>query len=339
MSQTYKDSINLSEQETKIEGIKLSYDFEKKEGEIALLKKDKDIQEAELYIQSEALKKQKAVVSLILGGFVMVLLFFLLIYRNLNLKKNARLLLQEQEKKRLKTEYENNLLQAEILASRMQMNPHFLFNCLNSIKYLIQKENFKEAINYLTVFSRFVRSVLETGQKKEIPLNEELELIKKYVQLEENRFDQNFTFNINYMNVSPEDTACILIPPMLLQPFVENAIWHGLLPSKRETKVLEIDIVRDNTDGHLIIKDNGVGRKNDKMVPTVDLHKSLGTRITQDRIDLFNKTCQSTISFEIVDLYNDLHEPMGTKVILSLKGIVKRESLDHNLVSYESSDY
>jgi tetratricopeptide (TPR) repeat protein len=339
VSQIYKDSINLAEQETKIEGIKLSYDFEKKDGEIALLKKDKDIQEAQLYIQSEALKKQKAIVSLILGGFIVAVLFFLLIYRNLNLKKNARLLLQEQEKKRLKTEYENNLLQAEILASRMQMNPHFLFNCLNSIKYLIQKENFKEAINYLTVFSRFVRSVLETGQKKEIPLNEELELIKKYVQLEENRFDQNFTFNINYMNVSPEDTACILIPPMLLQPFVENAIWHGLLPSKRETKVLEIDIVRDNTDGHLIIKDNGVGRKNDKMVPTVDLHKSLGTRITQDRIDLFNKTCQSTISFEIVDLYNDLHEPMGTKVILSLKGIVKRESLDHNLVSYESSDY
>src|SRR5690606_7029911 len=152
VSEIYKDSINLIDQETKIEGIKLSYDFEKKEGEIALLKKDKDIQEAQLYIQTEALKKQKAIVSLILGGFVTVLLFFLLISRNLHLKKNARLLLEEQEKKRLKTEYENNLLQAEILASRMQMNPHFLFNCLNSIKYLIQKEDFKEAINYLTVF-------------------------------------------------------------------------------------------------------------------------------------------------------------------------------------------
>lgn len=339
VSQIYKDSINLIEQETKIEGIKLSYDFEKKEGEIALLKKDKDIQEAQLYIQTEALKKQKAIVSLILGGFVVALLFFLLIYRNLNLKKNARLLLEEQEKKRLKTEYENNLLQAEILASRMQMNPHFLFNCLNSIKYLIQKEDFKEAINYLTVFSRFVRAVLETGKRKEIPLNEELDLIKKYVQLEENRFDQNFTFNINYINVRPEDTACILIPPMLLQPFVENAIWHGLLPSKRETKMLEIEIVRDHTDGYLTITDNGVGRNKDKMGPTVDLHKSLGTRITQDRIDLFNKACQSSISFEIVDLYNDLHEPMGTKVILSLKGIVKQEYLDHNLVSYESSDY
>src|SRR5690606_946134 len=262
-----------------------------------------------------------------------------LIYRNLNLKKNARLSLEEQEKKRLKTEYENNLLQAEILASRMQMNPHFLFNCLNSIKYLIQKENFKEAINYLTVFSRFVRSVLETGKKKEIPLNEELELIKKYVQLEENRFDQNFTFNINYVNVSPEETACIHIPPMLVQPFVENAIWHGLLPSKKESKILEIDVVKDQTDGYLIIRDNGVGRNNDKMVPTIDLHKSLGTRLTQDRIDLFNKTCESKISFEIVDLFNDLDEPMGTKVVLSLKGIVKQASLQPNLASYESSDY
>lgn len=339
VSQVYKDSINLVEQETKIEGIRLSYDFEKKEGEIALLKKDKDIQEAQLYIQSEALKKQKAVVSLILGGFVMVLLIFILIYRNLNLKKNARLSLEEQEKKRLKTEYENNLLQAEILASRMQMNPHFLFNCLNSIKYLIQKENFKEAINYLTVFSRFVRSVLETGKKKEIPLSEELDLIKKYVQLEENRFDQNFTFNINYINVMPDETACILIPPMLVQPFVENAIWHGLLPSKKESKILEIDVVKDQTDGYLIIRDNGVGRNNDKMVPTVDLHKSLGTKLTQDRIDLFNKTCKSTISFDIVDLYNDLHEPIGTKVVLSLKGIVKQEPSAYNPVSYESSDH
>jgi tetratricopeptide (TPR) repeat protein len=339
IAQIYKDSINLVEQETKIAGIKLSYDFEKKEGEIALLKKDKDIQEAQIYIQTEALKKQKAIVSLILSGFVVALLFFLLIYRNLNLKKNARLSLQEQVKKRLQTEYENNLLQAEILASRMQMNPHFLFNCLNSIKYLIQKENFKEAINYLTVFSRFVRSVLETGKKKEIPLNEELELIRKYVQLEENRFDQNFTFNIKYVNVEPADTACILIPPMLLQPFVENAIWHGLLPSKKEKKILEIEIVRDQMDGYLIIKDNGVGRNSSKLGPTVDLHKSLGTRITQDRIDLFNKTCKSTISFEIVDLYNDLDQAMGTKVILSLKGIIKQEFLNPNLASYESSDY
>lgn len=339
ISQVYKDSINLLEQETKIEGIKLSYDFEKKEGEIALLKKDKDIREAQLYIQSEALKKQKAIVSLILGGFVVAMMFFLLIYRNLNLKKNARLSLQEEEKKRLKTEYENNLLQAEILASRMQMNPHFLFNCLNSMKYLIQTEKFKEAINYLTVFSRFVRSVLETGKKKEIPLSEELELIRKYVQLEENRFDQNFIFHINYVNVAPEDTACILIPPMLLQPFVENAIWHGLIPSKKDKKILEIEIIRDNNDGYLIIKDNGVGRNNNKVGPTVDLHKSLGTRITQDRIDLFNKTCQSIISFEIVDLYDDQQASVGTKVILSLKGIIKAEALQPKIASYESSNY
>src|SRR5690554_1176558 len=339
LSQTYKDSINLSEQETKIEGIKLAYDFEKKEGEIELLKKDKDIQEAALYIQSESLKKQKALVSLTLGGFGVILLFFFLIYRNLNFKKNAKLTLQEQEKKRLQTEYENNLLQAEILASRMQMNPHFLFNCLNSIKYLIQTEKFKEAINYLTVFSRFVRSVLETGKKKDIPLSEELDLIKKYVKLEENRFDQNFTFNINYVGVDPEETACILIPPMLLQPFVENAIWHGLLPSKKEKKILEIDIVKDRTNGHLIIRDNGVGRNNQKSVPTVDLHKSMGTRITQDRIDLFNKNSDAMISFEIMDLHTDLGEPMGTKVILTLEGIIKEETLTNQTASYESSHY
>lgn len=331
ISQIYEDSINMIEQETKIAGIKLAYDFEKKEGEIALLKKDKDIQEAALYIQSESLKKQKAMVFFILGGFVVVVLFFLLIYRNLNLKKNIKLSLKEQEKKRLQIEYENNLLQAEILASRMQMNPHFLFNCLNSIKYLIQTEKYKEAINYLTVFSRFVRSVLEMGKKKDISLTEELDLIRKYVQLEENRFDQNFIFTIRYIGLESEGMGAIFIPPMLLQPFVENAIWHGLLSSKREKKILDVRITKVKDDILIVIEDNGVGRKNPRLGPTVDLHKSMGTRITQDRINLFNKNSENRISFEIIDLVNDLKDSVGTKVVIRLSAIMKEE------ISYENS--
>lgn len=332
ISQIYRDSINLMEQETQIAGIKLAYDFEKKEAEIELLKRNRNIQEAELYIQSETLKKHKATVYLILGGFVIGLSFFLLIYRNLNFKKNSRLLLQEQERKRLRTEYENNLLQAEILASRMQMNPHFLFNCLNSIKYLIQTQKFTEAINYLTIFSRFVRSVLETGKKKDIALSEELDLIKKYVHLEENRFDQNFVFNINYIGMEPSLMEEIHIPPLLLQPFVENAIWHGLLASKKEKKRLDISVERDGVDILIIVEDNGVGRRNLKVGPTVDLHKSMGTRMTQDRINLFNKNSECKISFEIMDILKDLNESLGTKVIITLRGITKRkDSFESNL--------
>src|SRR5690606_33980652 len=109
-------------------------------------------------------------------------------------------------------------------------------NSLNAINNLIQQKDNIKASNYLIVFSRFVRMVLETSQKNLVPLTEEIEIIRHYLILEENRFDKSFSFQIVQKDIIDSDS--ILIPPLLLQPFVENAIWHGLIPSKKETKEL-----------------------------------------------------------------------------------------------------
>ncbi|MCC5920692.1 MAG: histidine kinase [Cyclobacteriaceae bacterium] len=319
IGQEYKDIINIEEQNARITGLKLNYDFDKKESEIALLKKDKVIKDAELLAQSERLRRQNAIIALSFVTIGGVIILFILAYRNISIKKNAKIKLKEEEKKRIQSEYEKNLLQAEVLASRMQMNPHFLFNCLNSIKYLIQKEEAEKAIKYLTTFSRFIRSILESGKQKQISLFEELEIVTKYILLEENRFDENFTFQLEN-ECTDQESKEIPIPPLLLQPFVENAIWHGLLPDNKPIKKLTIRVKqKDQSKVSIEIEDNGVGRKEIEKSGS-NLHKSMGTKITQDRIDLFNQTGNLKVQFQTIDLTDHNGNRSGTKIIIDLIG-------------------
>ncbi len=314
-AQTYRDSINLTRQETEIAAMKMDYDFQKKEAEIELLKKDQVLQEAALATEREKSRRQRAILAFLIISIVGATLLVIQFIKTLNIKKNTKILLQEQEKRRLKTVYENNLLQAEILASRMQMNPHFLFNCLNSIKFLIQTGTYKEAIRYLTTFSRFVREILESGKRNSISLNEELELIQKYVALEKNRFDQELLFEIQHKDVDEDFLHKAEIPPLLLQPFIENAIWHGLLPCTRKEKKLSLEITQNGHDLTICVTDNGVGRW---AYGKSTLHKSMGTKITQERVALFNKYKDKKISFGFEDLKDDQGAAMGTKVVILL---------------------
>jgi tetratricopeptide (TPR) repeat protein len=327
-AQTYRDSINLTRQETEIAAMKMDYDFQKKEAEIELLKKDQVLQEAALATEREKSRRQRAILAFLIITVIGATLLVIQFIKTLNIKKNTKILLQEQEKRRLKTVYENNLLQAEILASRMQMNPHFLFNCLNSIKFLIQTGTYKEAIKYLTTFSRFVREILESGKKNSISLKEELELIKKYVALEKNRFDHDLQFEIILHNVGETTFNEVEIPPMLLQPFIENAIWHGLLPSKNQEKKLVLGIMQKGQDVVIRITDNGVGRGTNG---GNSLHESMGTKITQERITLFNKYKDKKISFGFEDLKHKDGTPLGTRVNVHLGRALSLHS-NQNLV-------
>ncbi len=316
-AQTYRDSINLTRQETAITAMKMDYDFQKKEAEIELLKKDQVLKEAALATEREKSRRQRAILAFLVISVIGAALLVIQFIKTLNIKKNTKILLQEQEKRRLKTVYENNLLQAEILASRMQMNPHFLFNCLNSIKFLIQTGTLREAIRYLTTFSRFIREILESGKKNCISISEELELIRKYVALEKNRFEQELQFDIIFEGVDENVISGVEIPPMLLQPFVENAIWHGLLPSKNEEKKLQLAIWQEGQDVIISITDNGVGRG---AHAGNTLHQSMGTKITQERIALFNIYKDKKISFGFEDLRDKEGVPLGTRVNILLGG-------------------
>src|SRR5699024_7740920 len=206
--------------------------------------------------------------------------------------------------------YERNLAQAETMVTRLRVNPHFLFNSLNAIMYLIQSNQNLMAIKYLKVFSRYTRMVLETSKKQVIPLHEELKLVGDYLKLEENRFEKKFTFKISGETV-PDDQ--IEIPPLLLQPFLENAIWHGLLPSAHEQLLLEIHIVVNDETVQISIDDNGVGRKAQKQKHR-EKHKSMGTEIIRERIALFNKYNQGQrIGFSFIDKADDQGQPIGTR--------------------------
>ncbi|QAA80637.1 tetratricopeptide repeat protein [Aequorivita sp. H23M31] len=317
LSHVYRDSINLNEQAVQIEALKRKYDLESKENHIQLLEKDKDLQQAVLNSQKEQLQR-KQIVNILLGiGLLAILIIFVLQFRNYRTRKITSAKINLAEKEKMQTIYERNLAQAEILVTRLRVNPHFLFNSLNAINYLIQSGQNDKAVQYLEIFSHYTRMVLDTSNQQLIPLEDELELSEHYLLLEENRFENNFSFSIVSEDV--EDIDSILIPPLLLQPFLENAIWHGLLTSPREEKILEVRVVHKEDLTQVIIEDNGAGRNNKPKRTSIKTHKSMGVQIINERIDLYNKTHSGQISYDIVDKKDENGNSLGTQIILNLK--------------------
>jgi LytS/YehU family sensor histidine kinase len=213
----------------------------------------------------------------------------------------------------LKEDFNKKLAENEMTALRAQMNPHFMFNSLNSIKNYILKENTDKASRYLTKFSQLMRAILKNSQSKLISLEDELHALKLYIEIESMRFNEAFNHNIEVdETLSP---AKLYIPPLLIQPYVENAIWHGLMLKEGE-KSLRLRISPYN--GHLLItiEDNGIGRKKAAEMKTKDNRKnrSYGMQITRDRIELINKTLGINARVKVEDLTLRNGEPAGTKV-------------------------
>jgi sensor histidine kinase YesM len=220
----------------------------------------------------------------------------------------------------LQINYEKKLAEAEMMALRSQMNPHFLFNSLSSIRYFILSNQNDKAADYLNKFSKLIRLVLEHSKKELVSLNSELEALSLYLAIEANRFNDQFFYKINV--VSGVDTNEIFIPPLLLQPFVENAIWHGLLPSLNPTKTLNITIESNpekHNSYHFIIEDNGIGRAQSALQKdkTLKKHKSYGMDLTKERIKLYNQNFSNCIVCEISDKYDD-GIATGTKIIFTI---------------------
>ncbi len=154
--------------------------------------------------------------------------------------------------------FNKRVSQIHLSALRAQMNPHFLFNCLNSIKYVIVKNDTKTAAAYLTKFSNLIRMILTNSKEPIISLSTELEALKLYIEMEQFRFEHKFQYKIEIDDaLSPEETW---IPPMLLQPFVENAIWHGLMLQQQEGGILLIAFHKEEDYYRCTIEDNGIGR-------------------------------------------------------------------------------
>ncbi len=197
------------------------------------------------------------------------------------------------------------------------MNPHFLFNSLNSIRYYILKEDHQNASEYITKFSRLLRLILTNSRHSKISLEDELHALGIYIDFELMRFDNKFEYKINIdPNINQES---IKIQPMTIQPFVENAIWHGLMP-KKDNRFLSVDISAKDNIIKIIIEDNGIGRQEAKQLSKSGLEstKSYGMQITEDRMQMMNDITGKMSGFKIIDLFENRH-PIGTRVIITFE--------------------
>jgi len=274
----------------------LRYETEKRNSEFEILA---------LENETVKLRLRKNQTSILIGIIVLVLLAAILyiLYRQ-NLLKN-----------------EKKLLTLEQTMLRSQMNPHFLFNSLNSIKLYIINNEKKNAVHYLNKFSKLVRKILEASSLKEISLAEELETVELYMNIENIRFSNEINFQVH---LDPDiDPHLIKIPSLILQPFLENSLWHGL-SSKGGEKNIWLKVSKEQEQFiQIAIIDNGVGREVAERIRKnkVLKRKSVGIDITKERLANFSRDYQNSFEVEIIDLFDENQQSSGTQINLHIPTI------------------
>lgn len=229
---------------------------------------------------------------------------------------------QYQSRELDKKEFSATLLNMQMNSLRSQMNPHFLFNSLNSIKNYMVNKGADEAADYLTRFSLLIRKILENSRKKLLSLEEEVEMLELYIEMENKRFSEKFSYRLEVDESI--DQSFFYLAPMIIQPYIENAIWHGLM-NKEEDRNLSVRFLPADEDVICYIVDNGIGRvesrKRNKNQNSSK--KSLGMEITGDHIEAINKLYQINAKVDIEDCYDQKGNPTGTKVKIFLPRLHK----------------
>ena len=227
-------------------------------------------------------------------------------------------LLEAQKIKQVEAAFENKIAETEMIALRAQMNPHFIFNCLNSIKLYTLENDSQTASEYLTKFSQLIRLVLENSRSEKVTLQKELETLKLYIELEAMRFKDKVQYEINV--VPHIDQQYIEIPPLLLQPYVENAIWHGLMHKSEGGNIIIAISQPEEYLLHIEITDDGIGRDMAKehKSKSATRQKSFGLKMTSERLDAINHIYQTNTEVKIVDLKDSEGFCTGTKVIIEI---------------------
>ena len=229
-----------------------------------------------------------------------------------------------------KTIYNKQIAEMEIRALRAQMNPHFTFNVMQSIQYYISHHDFESARKYLGKFSKLMRTILDHSRFHYIALFDEVGTLQDYLDLEKLRFEENFDYSIH---IEPGlDSHALRVPTMLIQPYVENAIKHGLSSKEGNARV---DISISIKTEHLVceITDNGIGRKKATELAGIqgEKHVSVGTSLVAERIEALNKYYGYRLRSETFDLYDSNQNAAGTKVVLTIPLIY--QSNDTSIIS------
>ncbi|WP_284653621.1 tetratricopeptide repeat-containing sensor histidine kinase [Flavobacterium terrisoli] len=279
-----RDSITNLENNKKFVQAEMDFEYKKREALLA----------------EQSKRQTQFLVFSILGVILLIGLIFL-IYNRGQVKK--RLTLQKEV-----AEYEQKAL-------HLQMNPHFVFNCLGSISSFIVQNGTDSALKYLSKFSKLMRLTLEYSKGSLIPIDKEIESLQNYLELEQLRFHNKFDFDIQSSDKVEFNMG---LPPLLIQPFVENAILHGLVPKEDKGK---IDVMFDVENGQLVctITDDGIGISQSKKMKenSMQAHKSMALEITKKRLEIMEATISKSAQIDIQELEEN-NEITGTKVILRL---------------------
>lgn len=231
---------------------------------------------------------------------------------------NRYRVLKARKDEQLKASFKQQIAESEMKALRAQMNPHFIFNSLTSIQKYILKNEHLEASQYLTKFSRLIRLILDHSNQNNILLSSELDLLKLYVEMESLRFEDKFSYHFDVD--SNLDVNTCEIPSMLIQPYVENAIWHGLL-HKEENGTLSLHFLKKGKNRlQISIEDDGIGREKAAELRSKQIlqKKSYGMQITENRIAVINRTQNIQATCEIIDLKDEAGRARGTRVVLDI---------------------
>jgi len=309
-----KDSLLSDQLKAKLFGYNSVVENEKKQAQIEWLKKEKLVSKQQLQLQQQRLQQASLLRKILSGSILAFVLLGIFLFRNLVLKRRNEKLQNE----RTQAALQQKTIELEMQALRAQMNPHFIFNCLSSINGFILKNESESASDYLTKFSRLIRMVLTNSKKAFILLEDELEMLRLYLEMEKLRFQNSFNYNISIKNEIDHET--IFIPPLLLQPFAENAIWHGLM-HKEGRGYLDIELSLEQKTLTCIITDNGIGRHKAGMIKSksAEKQKSMGLQITTERLALLNQEKEAQTFFNIEDLTDKLGNAAGTRVILKMR--------------------
>ena len=284
-----RDSIASQDMKNRIAMIELEYNYEKKQKEVALLSKENRI-------AALTLQRNRILFTVLGAALLLLVILSVFVIRHNKLKARERTL----------------QLQQQLL--RSQMNPHFVFNAINSIQTYVLGNEPRTAYSYLTKFARLVRQILYYAEEKTIPLEKELETLALYVEIEQMRFDKQFHF---MLDVDEDlDTDETEVPPLLIQPYVENAIWHGLMPLNASEKYLHVLVSKQDAYLKIVVRDNGIGREAAMKNKNQPEHKSKGLDISAQRIEMMKKIKEyRKTSVRIEDLYEN-GSAAGTRVEL-----------------------
>lgn len=297
-----QDTIKAIRKKELDDALKLSTQIGKNQQRIELLEKERELSEKSLQIlkQDKELREDE----LYTRNIIISTLAFLMAFMSIGV---YYILKSSREKRRV-----NQLLAIKSL--RGQMNPHFIFNALNSVNHYISQNDELAANKYLSDFSKLMRSVMETSKHDFISLNDELEILKLYLQLEHARFKDKFEYQFRVSEGI--DTSEFEIPPMIIQPFIENAVWHGLR-YKDEKGFLDIDFNTNKDSLVITIIDNGIGRKKSLEIKTKNqkLQNSTGMQNIENRILMMNEVFRTNINAVVSNAFEN-ETDSGTKVVL-----------------------